>query len=122
MAVGDAQKLVAVKIPAPAFFPQIGGLHHGHQQLNRAGAVHFLAHNRFHFAQHAQAHRHPSVKPRGVGFDEPRTEHELMAGKHGFGGGFFEGGNEKLAGFHGSVLCDKTKGADYSKIPCASWG
>ena len=59
------------------------------------------------FTQHAQPHRHPSIKAGRVGFNQTGANHQLVAGKRGFGGGFFQGGNEKLAGFHGVFFCVK---------------
>ena len=100
VAVGNPQQFVAVKIPAARLFPQVGRLDDGHQKFDGAGAVHFFAHDVFHFPQHAQAHRHPCVQARCVGFNQAGAQHELVAGQRGFGRGFFEGGDEELGGFH----------------------
>ncbi len=43
VAVLQAQQLRAVLVPAAGLLPQLGRLHRWHQQLERAGAVHFLA-------------------------------------------------------------------------------
>jgi hypothetical protein len=58
MAVLHAQQFGAHLVPAAGFLPQFGRLHDRHQQLDGAGAVHFLAHDGFDLANHAQAHRH----------------------------------------------------------------
>ena len=64
MAIMHAQQQGAVLVPAARLFPELGGLHGGHQQLERTGAVHFLAHHGFDLAQHAQAQRHPGEQAR----------------------------------------------------------
>ena len=107
VAVFQAQQFFTVKFPAAGFLPQLGRLHHRHQQLHAARARHFFAHDVFDFAQHAQPHRHPSIKAGRVGFNQTGANHQLVAGKRGFGRGFFQGGNEKLAGFHGVFFCVK---------------
>ena len=104
VAVFQAQQFFTVKFPAAGFLPQLGRLHHRHQQLHATRARHFFAHDVFDFAQHAQPHRHPSIKAGRVGFNQTGANHQLVAGKRGFGRGFFQGGNEKLAGFHKSIF------------------
>ncbi len=61
----QAQQLRAVLVPASGLLPQLGGLHHRHQQFDRAGAIHLLAHDGLDLAQHAQAQRHPGVDAGG---------------------------------------------------------
>jgi hypothetical protein len=55
MAILDAQQLGAHLLETAGFLPQLGRLDHGHGQFDRAGAVHFLAHDGFDLADHAQA-------------------------------------------------------------------
>ena len=59
--VFDAQQLGAHLVKAAGFLPQLGRLHHRHAEFNRTGAVHFLAHDGLHLADHAQAHGHVGV-------------------------------------------------------------
>ena len=51
-------------LPAAGLLPQLGGLDHRHHELERARAVHFLAHDALDLAQRAQAERHPRVDAR----------------------------------------------------------
>ena len=50
MTVFQAQQFFTVKFPAAGFLPQLGRLHHRHQQLHAACARHFFAHDVFDFA------------------------------------------------------------------------
>jgi hypothetical protein len=61
MAVLDAQQLGAHLLETAGFLPQLGRLDHRHGQFDGAGAVHFLAHDGFDLADHAQAHGHMVV-------------------------------------------------------------
>ena len=92
----DLQHLRAEHIPASGFLPQFGGLHGGHQQLDTAAPVHLFAHDRFDFAQYAQAQGHPGVQAAGEFADVARAQHQAVAGQFGFGRGFLESGNKKL--------------------------
>ena len=109
MTVFQAQQFFTVKLPAAGFLPQFGRLYHRHQQLHATCAGHFFTHDIFNFAQYAQTHRHPSIKTGCVGFDQAGTNHQLVAGKCGFGRGFFKGRNEELGGFHGVFFFLKNK-------------
>ena len=109
MTVFQAQQFFTIKLPAAGFLPQLGRLYHRHQQLHATCAGHFFAHDIFNFAQYAQTHRHPSIKTGCVGFDQTGTNHQLVAGKCGFGRSFFKGGNEELGGFHGVFFFLKNK-------------
>jgi hypothetical protein len=53
----EAQQLRPELVPAPRFHPELGRLRHGHHDLERAGAVHFLADHALNLAEDAQAHR-----------------------------------------------------------------
>ena len=96
MPVFDAQQLGAHFLEAPGFLPQLGGLHHRHGQLDRHGAVHFLAHDGLHLANDAQTHGHVGVDASTEFFDHAGSHHQLVAGHFGVSGGFFEGGDEEL--------------------------
>jgi hypothetical protein len=78
-------------------------LNHRHQQLHRTCPVHLFADDAFDLADHAQPHGHVVVNARAQSFDKPSSHHQLMAHDLGIGGGFFEGGDKKLGGFHGRV-------------------
>ncbi len=101
MAVAQAQQLRAVLLPASGFLPQLGGLHDRHQQLQRAGAVHLLAHDVLHLAQHAQPERQPGVEPGGELADQAGTQHELMAHDLGVGRRLLQGGQREAGYTHG---------------------
>jgi hypothetical protein len=101
VAVLEAQQFRAVFRSAPGFFPQFEGLYCRHQQFDGPGAVHFLAHDVFDLAQHAQAHRHPGVDATRQATDQSGAQHQLVADDFGVGGSFLEGGDEELAGAHG---------------------
>ena len=92
----DFQHLRAEHRPAPGLVPQLGGLHGGHQELDTAAPVHFLAHDVFHLAQHAQTERHPGIQAAGQFSDIAGAQHQLMAGQFRLGWGFFQGGDKKL--------------------------
>ena len=96
VAVFEPQEFRAVLLPARGFNPQFGRLHRGHGKLNRAAAIHFFADDGFHFAQHAQAQRHPGINPAGEALDQPRTQHEFMADDFGLGRGLFQRGNKEF--------------------------
>ena len=104
MPVFDAQQLGAHFLEAPGFLPQLGGLHHRHADLDSASPVHLLAHDRFDLADHPQTHGHVAVNTGSELFDHPRPHHQFVAGDLGVGGGFFEGGDQELGGFHRAIF------------------
>ena len=71
MPVLDFQHLWAKNFPTPSFVPELFRLHCWHQQFQCASLVHLITHNRFHFAQHTQAQRHPAIKTRAQALDQP---------------------------------------------------
>jgi len=79
------------------FLPQFGGLDRRHQDLQRSGPVHFLADDRLHLAQHAQAHWQPAVDARGDAPDQAGTQHELVAQHFGLGRSLL-GGVDRILG------------------------
>ena len=101
----DAQQFGAHLLEAAGFLPQLCGLHHRHGHLDGTRAVHFLPHDGFDLANHAQAHGHVAVDAGTQLLDHARAHHQLVADHFRIGGRFFEGGNEKLGCFHG-VTCD----------------
>ena len=100
MTILKAQQLRTVLLPAARFLPELRRLHDRHRQFHRAGAVHLLAHDRFHLAQHAQAERQPGVDAGGEPADEARAQHQPVARDLGLGGHFLLRRDEKLGSFH----------------------
>ena len=72
------------------------------EEMNRAGAVHFLTHDGLHFADHAQAHGHVGVDTGAELFDHACAHHQLVAGHLGVGRSLLEGGNQELGCSHGN--------------------
>ena len=105
MTILEAQELGPVLVPASRLLPEFGRLDDRHEELDRAGAIHFLAHDGFDLAQHAQSQRHPGIDPGGQPLDHAGAQHQAMAGELGFGGSFLERRQKKpryvhrLAGF-----------------------
>ena len=66
---------------------RLGRLHHGHQQLDGAGAVHLFADDGFDLADDAQAQRHPGVEPAAEFLDQAGAQHQLVAEELRFAGG-----------------------------------
>ena len=91
--VANAQQFRPVLRPAAGFLPQLGGLHNGHTDFLRSAALHFLAHNRFHFAHHAQAQRQPGIQAGGQFANEAGSQHELVADDLCIRRRFFLGGD-----------------------------
>ena len=76
MAVADAQHLLAVVVVAAGLAPQIGRLQRRHQQLDRAGAILLLAHDRADLVQHPQAERQPGVDAGAFLPDHAGAQHQ----------------------------------------------
>jgi hypothetical protein len=128
MAVLDAQQLGAHLLEAAGFLPQLGRLHHGHG-FDGAGAVHFLAHDGLDLADHAQAHGHVVVDASTQLFDHAGPHHQLVADHFGVGRSFFQGGDEKLGGFHGTgnsveigMAACRSQGAMHNEHNSKIWG
>src|SRR5690606_32106924 len=102
VAVVDAQQFRPVLLPATGFDPEVGGLHHRHQDLLGAGLVHLLAHDVFHLAQHPEPQGQPGVEARRQFADHAGAEHQLVADHFGVRRGFLLGGDQESAGAHGS--------------------
>src|SRR3546814_6947042 len=73
LAVADFQQLATELLPAAGLFPQFLRLDGRHQQFDRAGAVHLLAHDRLDLAQHAQTQQRPGVQAGGETSTEEHT-------------------------------------------------
>ncbi len=102
VAILEAQQLRPVRLPAARLLPQLGGLHHRHAELERAGAVHLLAHDRRHLVQHAHAERQPGVDARGDAPDDAGAQHQAVADDLRFGRAFLLRREKELRSFHSS--------------------
>ncbi|MCY1234430.1 hypothetical protein D9M72_470130 [compost metagenome] len=100
MAVLQAQQFGPHLVPAAGLLPQLGRLDHRHGHFHRAGAVHFLAHDVLHLADHAQPDRHVGVDAGAQLLDHAGAHHQFVRHDFRVGGRFLEGGNEELRGFH----------------------
>jgi hypothetical protein len=85
-----AQQFGTILLPAPGLLPQFCWLHCRHRQLDRPSAIHLLADDLLHLAQHAQPDRHPGVDPARQPFDHPGAQHQLVTDDFGIRGCFFE--------------------------------
>ena len=102
VAVGKAQQLLAVDLPAPGFLPQVGGLNGGQKNFGGSGGVHFLADNRRNFGRDAPAQRQPGIDSSGELADKSRAEHQPVADDFRLGGRFTVSVNEKARRKHGA--------------------
>ena len=75
LAILDLQQLTAKLGPASGFFPQFFRLNRRHQYFNRAGTIHFFAHDGFHFTQHFQTERGPGVNAGRMATNHARAQH-----------------------------------------------
>lgn len=100
LAILEAQQFGTVLLPAPRFLPQLGGLHGGHQQLDRARPVHLLAHDRLDLADRAQADRQIVIDAAGDAANHAGSHHQLVADDLGVGGCFLQGADKETGGFH----------------------
>ena len=90
VAVLQAQQFRPHLVPAAGLLPQFGRLHQRHQQLDRAGLVHFFADDGLDLADHAQAQRHVGIDAGTEALDHPGPHHQLVADDLGVGRRFFE--------------------------------
>ena len=110
--IPDPQQLRPVLLPAAGLLPELGGLNGGHEHLERARRVHFLANDVLDLAQHPHPEGEPGVETRREGPDEPGTQHQPMADDLRVRGRFLDGGEERLRNAH--VGWDPVKGMDTS--------
>ena len=89
--VPDPEQFRAELFPAARFLPELRGLHRGHQQFDRARAIHFLADDCLDLAQHPEPDRQPRVQARRETPDEARPQHEPVAHDLGIGGHVAQG-------------------------------
>ena len=97
VAVGHAQKLGAVDVPAARTMPQLSGLHERHKNFLAAVGVHFLAHDRLDFADNAHAERQEGVQAGGFLANHTRTNEQLRRFDIGVGGVFLQRGSVDFA-------------------------
>jgi hypothetical protein len=72
----------------------------GHDELERARAIHLFANDPLDLAQRDEAERHPRVKPGAQLLDEARAKHQLDADDVGLGGCFLLGREVELRCAH----------------------
>ncbi len=101
LAILDLEELSAKLLPAAGFVPELLRLHRRHQELYRAGAVHFLAHDRLDLAQHAKAERAPRVDAGRELAQHAGADHELVARNLGVGRHFLDGREVETRKTHG---------------------
>ena len=109
-AVLHAQHQRAVEVPAPRLLPELAWLHGRSEDLERAGAIHLLAHDRLDAAHDAKAEREPRVEAAAQFPDQSGAQHELVAGDFGVGGYFLDGGEVETGQAHAGVLFFGRKG------------
>ena len=86
-------------VPA-ALLPDFRRLKRGHEQFQRAGAVHLLADDLLHLAQRAQAERQKGINAAGELADEPGAEQEFVRKDFRVSRGFAEGRNKCVGPLH----------------------
>ena len=92
--VMEAQQFRAVFFISAGLLPQIGRLHHGHQQFLGTGPVHLLADDVLDFADRRKTKGQIGIDTGGELAHEPGPQHEDVADNFGFGRAFFEGRQE----------------------------
>ena len=97
VAVGHAQKLGAVDVPAARTMPQLSGLHERHKNFLATVGVHFLAHDRLDFADDAHAERQEGVQTGSFLANHARTNEQLRRFDIGVGGVFLQRGSVDVA-------------------------
>ncbi len=100
LAVLELEQLSAEFLPASGFVPELLRLDRRHQQLDRAGAVHLLAHDRFDLAHHAQPERRPRVDAGRELAHHAGAQHQLVADDFGVGRYFLDGREMKAREAH----------------------
>ena len=76
VAVLEAQHLRSVRIVAPAFAPEIGELHGGHENSLRAGVLHFLVNDVLDPAKDPEAERQPGIDAGACLADHAGAQHQ----------------------------------------------
>ena len=97
VAVGHAQKLGAVNVPAARTMPQLSGLHERHKNFLAAVGIHFLAHDGLDFANNAHAERQEGVQAGGFLANHARANEQLRRFDVGVGGVFLQRGSVDVA-------------------------
>src|SRR5437773_2121835 len=85
VAVLEPQELAPVLLPAPALPPELGRDHRRHQDLLRAGAVHFISHDIFETAHGAEPERQEVVDAARHLPHHARAHQQLVAHHLGVG-------------------------------------
>ena len=98
--VAEAEQFRAVLLPATRLLPQVARLHHGHEDLLGAGAVHLLADDGGDPLQGEKTERQKGVHAGGELADEAAADQQLVADDIGFGRHFLGGGQQHLGVAH----------------------
>ena len=110
VSVLETEKFLAVQVPPAALPPKLGRHDGGHQDLLRPRPVHLLPDDLRDLLDHAEADREVGVDSGRDLPDHPGAKHELVTDDLGFGGRFFDGGNEELGMPHAVELPFRPKG------------
>jgi len=113
LAILDLEQLPAELLPAAGLFPELARLDRRHQQLERAGAIHFLAHDLLDLAQHAQAQRRPRVDARRELAHHAGAQHQLVADDLGVARHFLDRGEVESGKTHRISRPRRTKGRGF---------
>ena len=103
------------RLVAAGLLPDIDGLQGGHEHLDAAGPVHFLADDLLDLAQDLQAERQERVQATGELPDQSCTQQELVGHDFCIRGGFLESRNERLGPKHGKVCGGVGSGGQWER-------
>ena len=99
-AVLQFEQHVAGGFVTAGLLPDFRRLEGGHEQFERAGAVHFLADDLLHLAQRAQAERQEGIDAAGELADQPGAEQEFVGKDFRVSRSFAEGRNKCIGPLH----------------------
>jgi hypothetical protein len=94
--IPDFEQNIARGFVATAFLPDFGRLQGGHQDFERAGAIHFFSDDLFDFAQGFQAQRKESIKATGEFSNQAGAQKQLVGKDLGIRRGFLQSRNQSL--------------------------
>ena len=98
--VAHLEEHITRGLVAPGLLPDFGRLQRGHEDFERAGAVHLLADDALDLAQRAQTERQKGVHAACEFAQQAGAEQEFVGKDLRLGGGFLQGGNEGLRPTH----------------------
>ena len=115
MTVLEAQQFRPIVLPAAGFLPQLSRLNRRHQELERAGAVHFLADDILDLAHTTQAYGRPGIDARGQSTDQAGAQHQAVALNLSLAGVFLGGIDRVFGPAHGARASGKNGGAQCNR-------